>query len=117
MLSTLSAGEWPASAPSCSELSGTAGAPILFLAGGVKSPSVTESRLTVSGKDVPHCRFDENTYTNPTAYDQEYGRRILATRHTIVMIPQAPLPRGQKATVSLTVEGKTTTWSFTTGGG
>lgn len=89
------------------------GLPIYCLIGpGGNTPVVTGSSLTVGGVPVAHAVFDETTYSNPDAETQALGRNVLDSRDMVVIVPQAPLVRGQTYAVSLSVSGQTIQWSF-----
>lgn len=77
---------------------------------------MTAVSLLDNGSPVDVCWFTENTYTNPnpTGYAQDLGRSVLGARDAVVLMPRNPLTLGHTYTVSLTVNGSTTTWSFTT---
>ncbi len=91
------------------------GPPVYLLLGPGWStvPNVTASSFKQGNTELPHCVFDETSYTNPDSDLQDLGRSILDARDAVVLMPQAPLTPGAGYTVSITVSGQTYTWSFT----
>ncbi len=91
------------------------GPPVYLLLGPGWStvPNVTASSFKQGNTELPHCVFDETSYTNPDSGLQDLGRSILDARDAVVLMPQAPLTPGAGYTVSITVSGQTYTWSFT----
>jgi Ca2+-binding RTX toxin-like protein len=106
-------GESPDSLASCPGYQAPTGAPIFLLLGnGSTTPSVTASSLTEDGASIPHCRFDESTYSNSSASLQSLGRALLDSRDAVVILPKEPLQPGATYDVSVTVNGVTHQWSF-----
>lgn len=107
-------GESPDALTSCPGYQAPTGAPIFLLMGnGSTTPSVTASSLKENGVSVSHCRFDESTYTNPSAGLQDLGRVLLGYRDAVVILPREPLRPGATYDVSVTVNGTAHQWSFT----
>lgn len=86
---------------------------ILQLGDGSMTPIVTAHSFLRDGTPLEHCVFDETSYTHPDSGEQEVGRSVLGIRDAIVLMPRAPLVAGTRYTVSITVSGRTHTWSFT----
>lgn len=104
-------------------LSGTgfsapSGPPIIaqFGAGGL-TPSVSASRLSCEGTSLQHAVYSETTYRNSDSAAQSTGRGALNSRDAVVMMPRNPLLPGKQYDVSMTVNGRTYSWSFYTAGG
>jgi hypothetical protein len=88
------------------------GAPIYLLL--ANTPAVTAFSLAKDGAgNVAVCEFDETNYANPD--QQDLGRGVLAMRHAVVLMPQAPLTAGVYR-VSITNGGTPVAWSFTVAG-
>ncbi len=78
------------------------------------TPNVSASSLSKDGAgNLAICELDETNYTN--ADQQDLGRGVLAMRHAVVLMPQAPLSAGLYR-VSITSGGTVYAWSFTVGG-
>ena len=108
-------GEYPNPLSSCAGYSTPAGLPVILQVGaGELSPQVSTHTFKTGNQDLPHCVFDESTYTNPDRAAQSLGRAILDSRDAIVLIPKAPLVPGNTYSVSITVNGDTHQWSFST---
>ncbi|WP_448595462.1 CAP domain-containing protein [Thermoflexus hugenholtzii] len=105
-------GEYPDPLAHCG-YTAPAGLPILMLFGtGSFTPSITAHQLLRDGTPVAHCVFDETTYTHPDSAQQSLGRAILNSRDAVVILPRDPLGPGSRYTVSITVNGRSYTWSF-----
>lgn len=65
------------------------------------------------GQTIPHCVFDETSYTNPGNDRQRIGRQILDKRDAIILIPHAPLEQDSSYSVEVEVNGEKITWEFT----
>jgi uncharacterized protein YkwD len=108
-------GEYPNPLTSCPGYEVPSGLPLVIQIGpGDITPHVSTTTFTQNGRFLEHCVFDETTYTNPDADQQNLGRTILGTRDAIVLIPKSSLSPGMTYTVSITVNGQTYTWSFNT---
>jgi hypothetical protein len=107
-------GEWPDPLTSCAGYTVPSGAPLYVQFGsGSITPVVSASSLTRAGQPLEHCVYTETSYTNPDGTSQSLARSILGSRDAVVVIPRAPLVAGAAYTVSLTVNGVQTSWSFT----
>lgn len=107
--------EFPEALSTCPGYVQPTGAPIILQIGdGSQVPSVTATALYKDGEYLPHCRFDETTFTHPDAYRQRTARLILDQRDAIVIIPQQPLLPDSTYAVRVDVNGQTYTWSFRT---
>jgi hypothetical protein len=107
--------EWPSPLTSCPGYTASAGLPIYLLLGsGSVTPNVTAHSLLLNGLPIQHCEFDETNYTNTDLTLQSLGRNVLGSRDTVVLLPHDQLVDGTY-TASVTVNGQTTTWSFTVG--
>jgi uncharacterized protein YkwD len=114
---TLSYGgsEAPDPLTSCSGYTAPSGPPIILqLGSGSVTPSVTAHSFSRGATALEHCIFDETNYYNPNSSYQSLGRAVLNARDAIVIMPRQPLSVGQSYTVSITANGTTTTWTFTT---
>ena len=88
------------------------GAPIYLLL--AATPNVTASTLTKDGGGaLPVCEIDETNYSDPA--QQDLGRGVLAMRHAVILMPQAPLSVGTYR-VSITSGGMAYMWSFIVAG-
>ena len=74
--------------------------------------SIARVNLDGSLTPVEACGLDSTSYSNPDGYSQELGRNILEIYGTAVLIPRAPLDKGAKYAVSMTVNGKQYDWTF-----
>jgi hypothetical protein len=105
--------ESPDPLTSCPGYSAPSGLPILLQLGpGGLTPDVTAHSLQQDGVEIPHCVFDETNYANPNGDLRDLGRSILGARDAVVIIPRDPLDPGATYEVSVTANGRTTTWSF-----
>lgn len=112
---TAHTGEYPNPLTSCPGYSAPAGLPIILQVGsGELTPQVTSHSFRSGGQDLPHCLFDETSYTNPDHSSQSLGRAILDSRDAIVLIPRDPLVPGKTYSVSISVNGDSHQWSFST---
>jgi uncharacterized protein YkwD len=117
-LMTYNGNESPDPLTSCPGYSPPSGLPlILQLGAGDLTPGVTSHGLIGPGGALDHCLFDETSYTNPNGSRQSLGRSVLNMRDAVVLIPRAPLIPGETYTVSITAEGVTHSWSFSTAPG
>ena len=107
--------EWPDPLTSCPGYKTPTGPPIyLQIGSGNLIPEVTASTFQRGDKHLEHCIFDETNYLNPgTNNEQEIGRSSLNARDAIILIPREPLKAGATYKVSISVNEKTYTWSFT----
>jgi hypothetical protein len=78
------------------------------------TPNVSDFSFKADESLLESCLYDETSYTNEDPGTQATGRIILNGRDAIVLIPRNPLTAGQSYTVSITANGETITWSFTT---
>jgi len=105
--------EWPSPLTSCAGYSAPAGLPIIVqLGSGSLIPVGTKSMLWLGKQKVEHCIFDETSYRNPNASEQQLGRSILAARDAIVIVPKYPLKSGATYRVDLESTGQSITWQF-----
>lgn len=111
--------EWPDPLTSCPGYSAPTGPAIILQIGdgSLTTLEVTAHSLHQGGTPLDHCVFDETSYVNPISYDQGIGRLILAGRDAIVVMPRDPLAAGQTYQVSITANGQTHSWSFSTASG
>ena len=106
-------GEEPDPLTSCPGYQRPSGLPIILQIGtGYNTPNVTASSLMQGNTALDHCIFDETNYYNPEPSRQDSVRRTLQNRNAIILIPRNPLVLGMRYTVSITVNGRTYTWSF-----
>lgn len=107
--------EAPDPLTSCSGYTAPSGPPIILqLGSGGVTPSVTAHSFSRGATALEHCEFDETNYYNPNSSYQSLGRSVLGARDAVVIMPRQPLSVGQSYTVSITANGTTTTWTFTT---
>ncbi len=105
--------EYPSPLTSCSGYSLPAGLPLIVQLGpGSLVPTGTRSMVWLGKHRVDHCIFDETTYRNPNAAEQQLGRSILAARDAIVIVPKYPLKPGSTYRVTLESTGYQIDWSF-----
>ena len=113
--------EWPDPLTACSGYARPAGFPITLAIGANVEARLGAYQLTRDGApsassqvELESCGFDASGYSNPDAAAQERGRDILHSFGAAVMIPRAPLERGARYTVSMTVNGREYKWTFST---
>ncbi len=101
------------------------GPPIyLMLPFGVPYPAtVTASSFMAGPTPLGHLIYDGGSYVNPgppapgqAGSPQDLGRAVLAARRCIVIMPHQPLTAGATYGVSITANGTTYAWSFSTTG-
>jgi hypothetical protein len=107
--------EFPDPLTSCSGLSAPTGPPVYLML--TTTPDVTAHSFSHNGAALGHCVFDGTDYQNPDQGQENLGRAVLGGRNAIVLMPNAPLSSGETYDVSITSNGQTYAWSFTTGGG
>lgn len=107
-------GEWPDPWSSCPGYNTISG-PALFVqfGSGSHTPQVTAHSFARGNDPLPHCVFDESSYSNPNSATQASGRLILDSRDAVVLMPRNPLLLGQTYTASVTDGGQTHVWRFT----
>jgi hypothetical protein len=111
----LQSGGSPDPLASCPGYTSPSGLPLILQIGpGNLTPEVSATSFTQNGQPLEHCAFDETSYRAPDREQQLLGRSILGARDAIVLIPRAPLATGTTYTVSVTVNGRRHTWSFST---
>jgi hypothetical protein len=105
--------EYPSPLTSCPGYDVPAGLPLIVqLGSGSEVPHVVETWVLEGKEALEHCAFDERTYRNRDAVQQELGRRILASRNAIVLIPRAPLRPGASYRAVIEVNGRFVDWTF-----
>ena len=75
-------------------------------------PHVIASWFGEGERWLDHCVFDEGTYRNRDAAQQNLVRSILASRHAIVAIPRKPLRPGFRYRAVIEVNGRLLDWTF-----
>jgi hypothetical protein len=106
--------ELPSPLTSCPGYTTPSGLPIVLQIGsGELVPHVTAHSFRRGNTLLEHCLFDETSYINPDSGQQSLGRTILDFRDAIILIPRQPLTPGASYIVSITVNERTHTWSFT----
>jgi uncharacterized protein YkwD len=106
--------EFPDPLSNCPGFVPPVGAPIyLQLGTGELRPETGGHTVTVNGKLIPHCIFDETTYRHRDPNEQTVGRMILDGRDAIIILPHKPLPYGATVRVTVSVSSVTHTWEFT----
>ena len=113
--------EWPDPLTACPGFARPAGFPVTLEIGANVDARLGAYRLTRDGgssvgssADVEACGFDASSYANPDAVAQQRARAILHGFGAAVMIPRAPLVRGARYRVSMTVNEREYKWSFST---
>ncbi len=105
--------EYPSPLTSCPGYEAPAGLPLIVqLGSGGAVPHVTGSWILDGDVALPHCVFDESTYRNVDNAQQQLGRRILAARNAIVLIPRAPLRPGSRYRAVIEVNRRMIDWTF-----
>ena len=108
--------EWPDTFGSCPGYTRPTGPAIVLLLGdGSLTPRVHSHVLYRGTQAVESCIFDETSYVNGNAYEQQTGRSILDLNDAVVIMPREPLEGDVTYTVQVVVNGETLIWSFTTG--
>ena len=108
--------EAPDPLTSCSGYSAPSGPPVILqLGSGGVTPNVTAHAFSEQGgAALEHCVFDETNYVNSNSSYQSLGRAVLGARDAVVLMPKKPLAVGKTYHVSITSNGNTTSWSFST---
>lgn len=111
--------EYPSPLTSCPGYTAPSGLPLIVqLGSGSRLPRVVGSYVGEETQALEHCVFDEGTYRNGRAIEQRLGRRILASRDAVVLIPRRPLRPGATYRVVLEVAGHLRLdWRFTVDAG
>lgn len=110
---TTHTGEYPDPLSGCLGYRAPAGLPLIVqLGSGRAVPRVTGSWITEGTRAIDHCIFDQGSYKNPDAEQQRLGRRILASRNAIILIPRKPLRPGAQYRVVIHVNGRSVVWTF-----
>lgn len=105
--------EYPNPLTSCAGYEAPTGLPLIVqLGSGGTVPHVTASRIAEGTRELDHCIFDEGSYRNRDAVHQRLGRRILASRNAIILIPRKPLRPGAQYRVVIHVNGRSVVWTF-----
>jgi hypothetical protein len=95
------------------------GTPLFALLPNAPTAGSLSATVTRDGTAVESCAYDETSYTNTDADQQQLGRDVLASRHQVVVVPKFPLVQGSVYEVSITVTyagdptPTVTTWDFT----
>lgn len=101
--------EAPDPLATCQGYSPPTGAPIAIQLGpGTVTPKVRRTVLMQGQTDVPHCAFDETTYSG------SLGRAVLGMRSAIIIMAKAPLAAATGYKVEIETNGQTYAWRFTT---
>jgi len=105
--------EYPNPLSACPGYEVPAGLPLIVqLGSGESVPVVTGSWIVDGETALEHCAFDETSYRNRDASQQQLGRRILASRNAIVLIPREPLTSGHRYRAVVEVNGRLIDWTF-----
>jgi len=107
-------GEWPDPLTSCADYSLPAGFPITIQLGSMVNTHFTSITLKQTAPTVAvleTCAFDGNSYRNPDPGAQKMMREQLSNFGAIVIMPRAPLKRGDYA-ISIVAGGRDYSWSF-----
>jgi hypothetical protein len=105
-LSTFGGGEYPDPLQACSGYTAPTGLPLFIEVGSNVVTTAGAHSFTGDGVALPHCVIDSR--------NAALGSN-LQWHGAVVLIPKAPLQTGVKYVVSLTVNAKPYTWSFTVG--
>ncbi len=106
-LTSYGGGEFPDPLAGCSGYAAPTGLPVFVQVGGnVATKASTVHSFTGNGVALAHCVIDSS---NPAVGSNLTGRG------GVIVIPRAPLLTGVKYVVSLNVNGKPYTWSFSVG--
>jgi uncharacterized protein YkwD len=103
--------EWPSPLSACPGYAEPVGFPVT-LSLGRTATRVSAHSLTSDGDPVAHCMFDTSNYANPSEFEQDYGRKVLASWGAIVLIPREPLTPNATYNVEIGVNGQAYKWSF-----
>lgn len=107
--------EYPNPFVSCEDVTTPSGpAIVLILGNGELVPDVGEHTLMLDDEELDHCLFDETSYVSSDAYEQLTGRDILNQRDAVIILPKEPLLIGKTYAVSITANGETYSWEFST---
>ncbi len=107
--------EWPDPVGSCPGYARPTGAPIIVQFGdGSLTPSVSSFTLSMDGKVLDTCLFDETSYRNADSYAQGVGRKVLDEQDAVVILPRQPLAADAEYIAQLVANGQTYTWRFST---
>ena len=110
---TMHTAEYPSPLTSCPGYKAPTGLPLIIqLGSGTAVPHVIGSWLGEGERWLDHCVFDEGTYRNRDRVQQQLGRRILAARNAIVLIPREPLRSGSSYRAVIEVNGRQIDWTF-----
>lgn len=105
--------ESPSPLTSCPGYEAPSGLPLIVQIGaGKEFPRVTGSWLSDDEGRLELCAFDEGTYKNRDAAQQQLGRSILAAHDAIVLIPRRPLRQGIRYRAVVDVNGRRIEWTF-----
>jgi uncharacterized protein YkwD len=110
--------EWPDPLTNCAGYSPPTGLAITLQLGSWLDTQLTDYSVVREQPDdsgetsLESCGYGSTGYSNPDAYLQELGRQILKNSAAVVVIPRAPLDKGGKYSVSVTVNGKVYAWRF-----
>jgi hypothetical protein len=106
-LRTFGGGEYPDPLQACSGYSAPTGPPVIIQVGSnVATTAGTVHSFTGNGVALQHCVIDSRNAVLGSSLKWHGG---------VILIPKAPLQNGVKYIVSLTVNSKAYTWSFTVG--
>lgn len=105
-LTSYGGGEFPDPLAGCAGYAAPTGLPAFIQVGGNVATKVSTHSFTGNGVALAHCVIDSSN----TAVGSN-----LTGRGGVIVIPRAPLTTGVKYVVSLNVNGKPYTWSFSVG--
>ena len=106
-LTTYEGNEFPNPLSACTTYTAPTGLPVFIEVGGNVATTVGPVHtFTGNGVALSHCVIDSN--------NAAVGAN-LKSRGGVILVPKAPLKSGVKYVVSMTVNGKPYTWSFTVG--
>jgi hypothetical protein len=111
--------EWPEPRTSCPGYQRPSGLTISIQLGNWLDTHLGQYSVARINADGTHtqieaCGIDSTSYSSPDASIKDLGRNVLKSYGTAVLIPRAPLDKGAKYAVSMTVNGKQYDWTFAT---
>ena len=113
VLNGRSEGEWPSPIATCPGYAEPFGLAISLQLGRSSDSRLTGYSLThADAAPIAACGIDADSYTNPDPAQQQRVRHSLIYFGAVVVVPRHPLAPG-KYDVSITIDGKPYSWSFT----
>ncbi|MGH8012030.1 MAG: FHA domain-containing protein [Candidatus Binataceae bacterium] len=105
--------ETPSPIASCPGYSAPVGLPITLEFGPAVHIKMVTAAITRAAVTLESCAFTGETYTNPDAVLQGWGRNILREFGAVVVVPRKPLaPGGYQVTLAINDLPRRYSWSF-----